>query len=96
MTCNDVASAARAYLGARWLHQGRRPDAMDCLGLVLRSAWDLGVSDFDITGYGLQPSDESMLDMCREHLREISRSQLQAGDVVVMRFGANRHMGVVG
>lgn len=92
----EIVAAARQYLGARWTHQGRRHDAMDCAGLVLRVARDLGLADLDVTGYGVQAVDESMLEMCREHLDEIARADLAPGDVVVMRFSGNRHIGIVG
>lgn len=92
----DVVAAARRYLGARWAHQGRRDDSMDCAGLVLKVARDLKLSTLEVTGYPVQATDESMLGLCRAHLVEISRQDLAPGDVVVMRFAGNRHIGIVG
>lgn len=69
---------------------------MDCAGLVLKVARDLELSSLDVTGYGVQATDESMLALCRQHLVEIARSELAPGDVVVMRFAGNRHIGIAG
>lgn len=69
---------------------------MDCGGLVIKVAHDLGLSDFDVSGYGMQATDESMLELCREHLVEVPQDAMAAGDIIVMRFGGNRHIGIVG
>ncbi|WP_418145459.1 NlpC/P60 family protein [Variovorax paradoxus] len=92
----EIVAAARRYQGARWTHQGRRDDAMDCAGLVLKVARELGFSTLDVTGYAVRATDESMLALCRVHLVEIGRADLAPGDVVVMRFAGNRHIGIVG
>lgn len=92
----DIARVARQYLGARWTHQGRAENAMDCAGLIVKVANELGLSKFDKTDYARIATDETMLDICREHLIEVDRADLQEGDIVVMRFGANRHIGIVG
>ena len=92
----DIARVARDYLGARWTHQGRAENGLDCAGLIVKVAKELGLSDFDKTDYARTATDETMLSICREHLVEVARSDLQEGDIVVMRFGATRHIGIVG
>jgi len=43
VTGSDVVAQARKYMGVRWAHQGRSPAGMDCAGLVIRVAQDLGL-----------------------------------------------------
>jgi hypothetical protein len=69
---------------------------VDCAGLVIMVAHELGLSEFDTRDYARQASDESMLEACREHLIVVPRSQAQPGDVPVMRFANNRHIGIFG
>jgi cell wall-associated NlpC family hydrolase len=91
-----IVSTARSYLGVRWLHQGRSRSGLDCAGLVIRVAQDLGITDFDTRGYDRQAADESMLAICREHLVAIERAELAAGDILVMAYQNQRHIGIVG
>lgn len=96
ITGADVVTAARAHIGTVWRHQGRSREGVDCLGLVLLVAHQLGLTDFDTRDYARQAKDESMLEQCREHLIEIPRAAARPGDIAVMRFGTNRHIGIFG
>jgi cell wall-associated NlpC family hydrolase len=91
-----IVTAARAHLGVTWMHQGRSREGVDCLGLVLLVAHQFALTDFDTRDYARQAKDESMLEQCREHLFEIPRAAAQPGDVAVMRFANNRHIGIFG
>lgn len=96
MTGAEIVTATRGWVGVRWLHQGRSRAGIDCAGLVIKVAHDLGMSDFDAFDYARHASDETMLAVCREHLVEIEKSEAGPGDVAVMRFGCNRHIGIFG
>lgn len=96
MTGADVTAEARTWIGTRWEHQGRSDDAIDCAGLILKVAQALGIFTLEKADYPRMATDEMMLDLCREHLVEISRADLAPGDVVVMRYGSNRHIGIIG
>lgn len=93
---NLIEQEARKQIGTPYRHHGRDERGLDCVGLVIKVAKDLGLSDFDVTGYPRQAVDESMLGLCREHLAEVSKSDMQPGDVVVMNFHNQRHMGILG
>ena len=93
---NDIVTCARSWVGVRWLHQGRSREGVDCAGLVIEVAHELGLSEFDTADYARQATDESMLDLCREHLTEVTQSDMRPGDVLVLRFDCNRHIGFVG
>lgn len=92
----DIVATARGYLGAKWAHQARRDDAMDCAGLVIKVAHDLGLTQFDKTDYPRLSSPLEMLSLCRDHLVEIRRADLRLGDVVVLSCSGNPHIGIIG
>lgn len=96
MTGADVTAAARSYLGVPWRHQGRSREGIDCAGLVIKVAHELGLFDFDTADYSRQAKDETMLALCREHLVDVALAGARPGDVPVMRFGTNRHIGIFG
>lgn len=58
VTASEVVAAARSYTGVRWVHQGRNRAGLDCVGLIIRVAHDLGLSEFDATGYGTSPNGD--------------------------------------
>jgi cell wall-associated NlpC family hydrolase len=81
----DVVAAARAYLGVPWIHQGRSRAGLDCGGLIVCVAHDLGLwADFDVSGYGREP-DGAML---RQHLERQATRVLEhaLGDILLLRF----------
>lgn|GEM_PF-2795110 len=57
---NDIISQARKYIGAPYLHQGRNKNGIDCVGLLIRVAHDLYISDYDIRDYSDVPSGRFM------------------------------------
>lgn len=75
---------ARSWIGVSWVHQGRTRHGVDCIGLLLVTAWALGLTDYDVRGYGRVPDGDFMR---RECDRLMTRTDdPQAGDVLVMRF----------
>jgi hypothetical protein len=60
-SARDVWKAAIAYEGVKWRHQGRRRDGVDCLGLLVMVAIDLGLDgaarflDHQSRSYGRLP-----------------------------------------
>jgi len=91
-----IIEEARSYLKTKWRHQGRSRAGIDCIGLVIEVAKTVKGWDFDITDYPRQATDETMLNLCCEHLLMVSKSELQPGDVLVMRFEHQRHAAIVG
>lgn len=92
----DVVAAARKYIGARWSHQGRQDAYMDCAGLVVKVAADLGITHGDITGYPRHAADETLMYLCRTYLDEVPSTDARPGDIPVMRFPGTRHIGIFG
>lgn len=90
---SQVVAEARKYLGTPWRHQGRSAEGIDCAGLIIRVANDLGIFSFDTLDYLPQATDESMMRLCSEHLE---KGSMEPGCIPVMRFGNNRHIGIFG
>jgi cell wall-associated NlpC family hydrolase len=95
-TPEHVVAAARAYLGVRWHHQGRSRAGLDCIGLIVRVAHDLGLSLADVHGYGRHPDGDRLLAGLRTHCVERSGAAPAPGMVALMRFDIDpQHLAIV-
>lgn len=93
MTKQDVINQARKYLGVRYKHQGRTEFGLDCLGLLVKVAHDLGISKADSNDYGRVPDGRKMMRQLEEHL-DITTSP-EPGDILLFRFqGEPRHLAI--
>jgi hypothetical protein len=94
-----IVETARSFLGARFRHQGRSPEAMDCAGLVIlvgRATGHLPES-LDVTAYARRPDGRSLMDHCRSHLEEIGKADLQVGDIAVFKVETDpQHLAIIG
>lgn len=97
ITPADVAAAARQYLNVRFQHQGRSRAGMDCAGLLIRVAQDLGLSSFDWRGYGRLPEADRMREVMRAHCIELAPDVGPSlGLVALMRFDAEpQHLAIL-
>lgn len=97
VTGADIARVARGYLGTRYVHLGRSRHGLDCAGLVLVTAHDLGLTDWDDTDYTAQP-DTAHLRACLERFcaRVCCGDCARVGDVLLMSIrGSAQHLGIV-
>ena len=83
---SDIVAAARAYLGVPYMHQGRTRHGLDCIGLVIRVAHDLGLSDYDIDGYKRVPSGRRMERILAEQCTRIAVADAVAGDLLHLAY----------
>jgi cell wall-associated NlpC family hydrolase len=90
----DIVLKAREMLGVRYRHQGRSREGVDCIGLPALVRAELGLETIDVTDYPRRATDESMRDWCRDHM--VAVDEIQPGDILVMAFGTDRHMCIVG
>lgn len=81
-TRDQIVEQARRYLGTRWRHMGRSEIGLDCVGLAVRVANDLGLETPREVSYARHP-DGTLLPRFREHLEEIQLAEAQDGDLVV-------------
>jgi cell wall-associated NlpC family hydrolase len=96
MTRDQIISAARAYLGVRYHHQGRNRAGLDCAGLLVCVARDLGISTAgDWEGYSRTP-DGASLKATLDASAVIPVADYQPGDVLLMRFDKQpQHIAIV-
>lgn len=80
----DVVAAARSYKGVRWHHQGRNRAGLDCVGLVIVVAQDLGLSTYNPQDYGRIPDCVQMRAQLAQHLDP--RATPEPGDVILLRY----------
>lgn len=90
MTADDIIAAARQCLGTPFKHQGRLlAFGLDCAGVAIHVARQLGVDAIDVSGYGRSPSNgqlEAAL-ASQPSLQQIEPiAGRQPGDVLLMRF----------
>lgn len=93
-----IVEAARAYLGAPFRHQGRTSRGIDCVGLLIAAARDLGVMrrDEDFTGYGRFPSPAYLIRCVETHCTRRRDGQRAPGDIAVMRWEAQpQHAAII-
>jgi len=81
----DIVNAARAYLGVRWHHQGRSRAGIDCIGLAVAVARDVGFTVQDVTDYGRIPDGQRLRQGLLDHMQSVDRAWAP-GDVLLMRF----------
>jgi hypothetical protein len=85
-TDDDVRSAALSWLGVPFAHQGRsRELGVDCAGLILRVAQELGLlpAGLDVNGYRRYP-DGTMRGYCDTMLE--AESALHRAHLALIRF----------
>jgi cell wall-associated NlpC family hydrolase len=106
---NKIIEAARAYLGTPYMHWGRqRGRALDCIGLIILVARDVGAENaFSVQAssinYAQSPDPEKMGRDLRSTLDEVSKDEMQLGDILWFRIPNARlsrsfpqHVGIVG
>ncbi len=90
---NEFVEAARQYLGTRWVHQGRSIRGVDCVGLLIVSGADIGVTIPDMKGYRRTPQPHIFV----THIRDNSDPQIEPlpGYMGIFRDGSQPcHVGI--
>lgn len=98
MTREDLIRTARSYLGTPWVHQGRVKGAgVDCGGLLIGVAQELGLLTFEERAYGRIPDGHMLRAVCEAYLQRIDVAELRPGDVLLMRFKEHpQHLALLG
>lgn len=100
-----VVDEARKLLGARWQHQARAPQAVDCLGLLVLAERATGRVVADRTNYGRIPTRKELEQGLAAHYgppvlgERPAFSDLQEGDKVLIRLPLSKeanHVGILG
>lgn len=95
MKRQDIVDTARQYLGVKWKHQGRNPESgLDCLGLIVQVAKDLGMNPHDPVDYTKAPDGKRLMAELNTQLTLVINYQV--GDILLMRMGTNpQHLAIV-
>ncbi|MBX6323088.1 MAG: C40 family peptidase [Rhodospirillaceae bacterium] len=80
-----IIAAARSWKGVPWRHQGRSRQGVDCVGLVVAVARDLGLHPVDWTAYRRHAADREIVARFRAQLHEVPLAEAQPGDVLLFR-----------
>lgn len=89
---SPLVVAARRYLGVRFVHRGRLPHKLDCVGLIWRAYRDCGVELPCPSDYGREPHLPRFMGTIVEALGpDIGKRDLQPGDVVTLRTANHPH-----
>lgn len=98
ITRDDIVRVARGYVGTPFVHQGRvRGVGVDCFGLPICVARDLGVAIADIRAYHERPDGGQFVVLVRRALEEVDPRHTQPGDFLafwVRVDGEPEHCGV--
>ena len=100
--CN-VTAGARSFLRVRFMHQGRSPAGLDCLGLLIVTAKKLGltlagesVEALDIPTYGTRPDIVLLKQKLDTHLVAISLNEIREADILMLKVdGLPQHLALV-
>lgn len=64
-----MVAAARGWVGVPWRHQGRTRAGIDCVGLLIVVAQDLGIDDgFDFRAYSRRPDGRALRELMVDKL----------------------------
>lgn len=80
---DHIIAQARTWLGVPWRHQGRGAQGIDCAGLVVLVGRDLGLADYDSTGYGRRAHGFGFVEHFRAAMDGVPVTEAQPGDVLV-------------
>ena len=83
----QIVSTAREYLDTPFSHQGRlKGVGIDCAGLVIGVARDLGLEYVDETGYPPVPNGGLFLRTVERVCTPVAADDVLPGDLAVFRF----------
>ena len=78
-------SFARSLIGAEWRHRGRKPWAVDCIGVIVLSMQHVGYPVVDRTNYSRYPWNDGLQRELRDQFGPVV-TDLQVGDIVLMQW----------
>lgn len=91
---SEILRIARSWLDTKFHHQGRKKGVgVDCIGLIVGVATELGLQPTDQLNYARQP-DESALKTALEN--NLQSSELQVGAITLFAIeGRAQHVGII-
>lgn len=81
-----IINEARSWIGTPWRHIGRNRKGLDCIGLGVVVAREVGLTNYDVTTYGRDPTP-GLIEHFRRVAVEIPIMQAMPGDFYVIKDG---------
>jgi len=81
----QVVEHARSFLEVPWRHQGRSRNGIDCAGLVIVVAREMGLADYDTRDYQRHTVGHRFLSHFKANMDQKSPVNVQPGDVLLFR-----------
>ncbi len=81
----QIVEAAKAWLDTPYRHAGRDEFGMDCAGLIIKTAHNCAMTDYDSTNYGKRPVPAEFLREMKNHLVRLPKGEAQNGSILVLR-----------
>ena len=102
---NQIVAAAREYMGVPFVHMGRDKNGIDCIGLVVRVIFDLGVENLivsDIKGqydgrfntYSRRPQGNYLRRMIGQVFTQVPVEKAMKGDILFLTGDNWVHLGI--
>jgi hypothetical protein len=85
LTREDIINAARSYIGVRWEHQGRTRNGLDCIGLLVCIAKDIGIEPVDFKEYRRVPDGHVFRQKIVEQTDPGERNDIKTGSILLVR-----------
>lgn len=83
---STIIPTARTYCGVKWEHQGRNKDVgIDCIGLPVLVARDLGLEVRDVQGYGRTSEGRQLIKELDKSLVRLKPMGRKDGSVLVFQ-----------
>ncbi|MHA2066682.1 MAG: C40 family peptidase [Candidatus Thorarchaeota archaeon] len=95
---SDIIQIARGWKGVRFRHQGRNRNGIDCAGLVVKVAEEIGMdTSMDRTDYVRRSTSVDFLKEFEKNFTWKNPKDVQPGDILVFRDNAYPyHTAIVG
>lgn len=87
---------ALRYLGTPFKHRGRSIKNLDCVGLLVMVAREIGMPHTDLKVYGREPTGNTLRDMLRANFGMPVDRPAEIDDVVTMQLYGQAAMGHAG
>jgi cell wall-associated NlpC family hydrolase len=83
----DIIRVARTYIGTPFHHQGRlKGVGIDCVGLPVCVARELGIPLVDYTSYPRRPNGKTLQDAIERNMDRLSLEEVGIGDLLVFKL----------
>jgi cell wall-associated NlpC family hydrolase len=89
-TKQQIVATALTYLDTPFVHQGRSKSGIDCIGLAVCVAHDLGLTEFDETNYERDPDSGRLVELLNEHMDRKPLLLAEPSDLLLMSLSAGR------